>query len=114
MLRRVWDRLDRGSRVALVAGLVLAVAAIPLPTLGVIVAGAGAAILLGFLYPATPTRVGALVAGPMLAAGFLVGLIRGVGVIWLVVILGSTLIAPVYLARVGAGARTGRRTTRTP
>ena len=60
-MKRLWDRLDRSSRIALIVGVVLAVAAIPLPTLIALVVGLVAAAALGFAFPDRDIRVGSAV-----------------------------------------------------
>jgi hypothetical protein len=109
MLRRLWDRLGRGSRVALIVGVVLAVAVIPLPTWMPVVVGFAAAVILGYLFPAQAVRVGVLVAVPILAMGFLLLVVRGAGLFTAALMLGACVVIPVALARVGAGARLGKR-----
>lgn len=109
MLRRLWDRLDRGSRVALIVGVVLAVAVIPLPTWMPVLVGFAAAVILGYLFPAQAVRVGVLVAAPILAMGFLLLVVRGAGLFTAALMLGACVVIPVALARVGAGARLGKR-----
>jgi hypothetical protein len=109
MLARLWARLDRGARVALIIGCVLAVAAIPLPTWMPVLLGSGAAVVLGFVFPAEAVKVGVLVAAPILSMGFLMLFIRGFSLIIAALMLGACVIIPVALARVGAGARTGKR-----
>lgn len=106
-MQRIWGRLDRPSRVSLIIGVVLAVAAIPLPTLLALAVGLVAAAALGYAFPANATRVGVLVAAPVLTVAFLVGLVRGFSATILLVFIGCSLILPVGLARLGAGARTG-------
>lgn len=104
-MRRLWDRLDRSSRIALVVGVVLAIAAIPLPTLLALAVGLVAAACLGFAFPDRDVRVGVLVAVPVLSVAFLMGLLRGFSATVLIVFLGCSLILPVALARLGANAR---------
>jgi len=106
-MERTWGRLDRPTRVALVTGVVLAIAAIPLPTLGALAVGLAAAVALGYAYPSDATRVGVTVAVPVLAIAFLVGMLRGFSVIVLAVFLACSLILPVASARLGAIARVG-------
>ena len=106
-MRRLWDRLDRSSRIALVVGVVLAIAAIPLPTLLALAVGLLAAAALGYSFPERDIRVGVLVAVPILSVAFLMGLLRGFGATVLIVFLGCSLILPVALARLGANARRG-------
>ncbi len=107
-MKRVWGRLDKPSRIALVAGAVLAVASIPLPTWLALAVGLVSAAVLGYTYPQNAVRVGVLVAVPILSIAFLVGLLRGFGATMLIVFLACSLILPVSLARLGAGARVGR------
>jgi hypothetical protein len=109
MLRRFWDRLDRGARVALIVGCVLAVAVIPLPSWMPILFGLGAAVVLGFVFPNEAVKVGVLVAAPILSMGFLMLFIRGFSMLIAALMLGACVIIPVGLARVGAGARLGKR-----
>lgn len=108
VITRFWGRLDRPSRVALVTGVVLAVAAIPLPTLAALAVGLAAAVALGYGFPAEATRVGVLVAVPVLSVAFIVGFVRGFSAVVLVVFLACSLILPVASARLGANARVGR------
>ncbi len=107
-MRQLWSRLDRPARVALLTGVVLALAAIPLHTLLALAVGLAAAASLGYAYPPDATRVGVLVALPILVVAFVVGLIRGFGAVVLVIFLACSLILPVGLAKMGAGARLGR------
>jgi hypothetical protein len=108
MLRRLWDRLDRGARVALIVGVVVAIAVIPLPTWMPVLVGFGASVLLGYLFPAEAVKVGVLVAAPILCMGFLLLIIRGAGLFTAALMLGACVVIPVALARVGAGARVGK------
>ena len=91
-------------------GVILAVAAIPLPTLVALAVGLAAAAGLGYAYPDRDIRVGVMVAVPILSVAFLMGLLRGFGATVLVVFLGCSLILPVALARLGANARRGPTT----
>ena len=86
----------------------MAIAAIPLPTLGALAVGLASAVALGYLYPAEATRVGVAVAVPILSVAFLMGFVRGFGVVVLIVFLACSLILPVVSARLGASARVGR------
>jgi len=106
-MRRIWDRLDKPVRVAVVVGVILAVGAIPLSTVVAMLVGLAAAAILGYAFPSDHLKVGVTVAAPILTVAFLVGLVRGVGAVTLLVVLGCSLILPVGLARVGAGARLG-------
>ncbi len=107
-MKKLWGRLNKPTRVALSIGAVLAVASIPLPTLLALAVGLGAAAALGFAFPQEATRVGVAVAVPVLTVAFVAGFVRGFSAIVLVVFLACSLILPVALARVGAGARLGR------
>lgn len=91
------------------AGAVLAIASIPLPTLLALAVGLVSAAALGYLFPDDATRVGIMVALPILSVAFLVGLLRGFGAVVLVVFLACSLVLPVALSRLGAGARVGRQ-----
>ena len=104
----LWNRLDGPSRTALIAGLVLMVAAIPLPTIAAVLMGLAAAAVLGYLHPDDATRVAVLVALPVLIIAFIFGFVRGFNTTLLLVILVPSLIAPVWLAKQGAGMRRGR------
>lgn len=108
MIMKFWSRLGRPERVALVTGVVLAVASVPLPTWMALLVGLGATTVLGYLFPAEYTRVAILVAAPILLVAFLVGMVRGISALMLAVFLGCSLILPVGLARLGASAREGR------
>ncbi len=108
-MKKLWGRLNKPTRVALVTGFVLAVASIPLPTLVALAVGLGSAAALGFAFPDEATRVGIAVAVPVLSVAFLAGFVRGFSAIVLVIFLACSLILPVALARVGTGTRVGRR-----
>ena len=110
-IKQLWTKRDRATRVSLVVGVVLAVLAVPLPTLVALAVGRAAAAALGYTFPDAAVRVGVLVATPILGVAFLVGLVRGFTVLVLVVFLASSLVLPVGLAWLGAEMRTGRSTT---
>ena len=76
-IKQLWTRRDRATRVSLVVGVVLAVLAVPLPTLVALAVGLAAAAALGYTFPGAAFRVGVLVAAPILAVAFIVGLVRG-------------------------------------
>lgn len=111
-VRRFWNRLGRPAKVALVLGVILAVASIPLPTLLALAVGLFAAGALGYSFPGEATRVGIYVALPILTVAFIAGFVRGFSATVLVVFLACSLVLPVTLARLGAGARVGRTTAR--
>lgn len=106
-MRRLWSQLGRHTQIALVAGAVLAVASIPLPTLLALAVGLGAAAALGYAYPGEATRVGVAVAVPVLTMAFIAGFVRGFSATVLIIFLACSLVLPVGLARIGAAARTG-------
>jgi hypothetical protein len=108
VIASVWNRVDGPSRTALIVGLVLMLAAIPLPTLVAVFVGLAAAAVLGYLHPDDVTQVAVLVALPVLIIAFILGFVRGFNTTLLLVILVPSLIAPVWLARQGAGMRRGR------
>ena len=107
-MKKLLARLSRSTRTALIVGVVLAIASIPLPTLLALAVGLLAAGALGYGFPDEAIKVGVMVALPILLVAFLVGLIRGFDAIVLVVFLVCSLVLPVALARLGAGARVGR------
>jgi hypothetical protein len=107
-MRNPWNRIDGPSRTALIVGLVLMVAAIPLPTIVAVLIGLVAAAALGYLHPDDATRVAVIVALPVLVIAFFFGFVRGFNTTLLLVFLVPSLIAPVWLARQGAGMRRGR------
>ena len=111
-IKQLWTQRDRATRAALVVGVVLAVLAVPLPTLVALAVGLAAAAALGYTFPDAAVRVGVLVATPVLAVAFLVGLMRGFTVLVLVIFLASSLVLPVGLSWLGAEMRTGRGSTR--
>ena len=106
-MRQLWDRLDRPSRIALGVGVVLAVATIPLNAFVTLVIGLAACAVLGWVYPDAATRVGILVAAPVLSIGFLVALIRGFAAFVLMVLIACSLLLPVAVSRAGAQTRRG-------
>ncbi len=110
-MRKLWSRLDHSVRVALLAGVVLALASIPLHTFVALAVGLAAATVLGYLYPADATRVGVVVALPILTVAFITGLARGFSATVLVIFLACSLVLPVGLARMGASVREGRPAT---
>ncbi len=107
-MRSLWNRLDGPSRTALIVGVALMVVAIPLPTLVAVLMGLAAAAVLGYVHPDQATRVAILVALPILLVAFLFGFVRGFNSTLLLVILIPSLVAPIWLARQGAGMRRGR------
>lgn len=80
----------------------------PLPAWLALIVGLVAAAVLGYMFPADAVRVGIMAAIPILSVGFLVGLIRGISVTVIIVFLACSLILPVSLAKLGAGAREGK------
>jgi hypothetical protein len=95
-------------QIALIAGVCLAVASIPLPTLVALAVGLAAAAVLGYSFPDEATRVGVAVAAPILTVAFVVGLVRGFSFVVLAIFLLCSLVLPVGIARVGAQARRGK------
>ena len=106
-MRELWDRLDRSDQIALVTGVVLAIATIPLNAFVTLVIGLAACAVLGWIYPDAATRVGILVAAPVLSIGFLVALIRGFAAFVLMVLIACSLLLPVAVSRFAAQARRG-------
>ena len=107
MVRRFWDRLGRGPQIALGAGLILAVASVPLPYWLAALIALAASLLLGFGFPDQATRVAIFVTIPILALAYLNLMVRGFGLTTPLILLIPSLILPVVLARAGATARTG-------
>ncbi len=106
-MRELWGRLDRPAQIALVIGVVLAVATIPLNAFVTLIIGLAACAILGWAYPDEATKVGVLVAAPVLSIGFLLALIRGFAAFVLVVLIGCSVVLPVAVSRFGAQARRG-------
>jgi hypothetical protein len=107
-MKKLWGRLGTSSRVALISGVVLAVASIPLPAWLALIVGLLAAAVLGYAFPGDAIRVGIMVAVPILSVALLVGVVRGISLTVIVVFLACSLILPISLAKLGAGAREGR------
>lgn len=106
-MQRFWSRLDGPSRIALVVGVVLAIATIPLSAFFTLLIGLAACAVLGWIFPDAATRVGILVAAPVLSIGFLVALLRGFAAFVLMVFIACSLVLPVAISRLGAQARRG-------
>ena len=106
-MRELWGRLDRPAQIALAVGVVLAIATIPLNAFVTLVIGLAACAVLGWLYPDAATKVGILVAAPVLSIGFLLALIRGFAAFVLMVLIACSLLLPVAVSRFGAQARRG-------
>lgn len=104
----LWSRLDRPAQVAIGTGAVLALATIPLNAFITLVIGLAACAVLGWVYPDESTKVGILVAAPVLSLGFLVALIRGFAAFVLMVLIACSLLLPVAISRFGAQARRGK------
>ena len=109
LLTGLLGRLDRDSRIALGLGVALAVVAIFINPLLALAIGAVGAVLVAFIYPDSPIKVGILVVVPVMAIAYLAGLLRGFSSTVLLIFLVPAFIAPIWLARVAADVRTGRR-----
>lgn len=106
-MRGLWDRLDRPAKIALGIGVALAFATIPLNAFFTLVIGLAACAILGWAYPDDATKVGVLVAAPVLSIGFLLALIRGFAAFVLLVLIACSVALPVVVSRIGAQARRG-------
>ena len=106
-------RLDHDSRIALGLGIALAIVAIFVNPLLALAIGAVGAVLVAFIYPESPIKVGILVVVPVMTIAYLAGLLRGFSSTVLLIFLVPAFIAPIWLARVAADVRTGKRGERT-
>lgn len=104
-MRELWGRLPAATKVPLLIGVVFAAIGGFLPTFVALVLAAFAAAMVGYLFPTTATRAGILVALPVIAVAYLLGLIRGFSGVWLAVFLLPSFAVPVALARIAASVR---------
>jgi hypothetical protein len=105
MIRDVWGKFDRSTRTAVIVGVVLMVAAWPLPTLVAVLMGMVAAAALGFFHPDNAVKVAIIVVLPVLFIAYFFGFVRGFNSTLLLVILIPSIIVPIWLAKQGARLR---------